>query len=232
LLETTLGLLWGLAQGLRHALEPDHLAAVSTLVADRKSARQAASYAVSWGLGHALVLLAFGGALLLVRARLPERVAAGFELVVAVMLVVLGVRALRRAWVRGAGDAVPHHHASGVHAHVGPADHVHLRGLTLAKQPLLVGCVHGLAGSGALVAVVLSQAASPLAGLAYMAVYGGGAALGMAMLAGVAGLPLAKLVRTRLGMPILLGTTGALSLLLGIVWAWTAGAAAFHWSAG
>jgi hypothetical protein len=228
LLETILGLLWGLAQGVRHALEPDHLAAVSTLVADRRSSRQAASYAVAWGLGHALVLLAFGGALILVRARLPERAAACLELAVAAMLVALGVRAVRRAFVRGPGGALSHDHGDGDHLHAGPADHVHVRGLTLSTQPLVVGCIHGLAGSGALAAVVLSQMATPIAGLAYMAVYGGGAALGMAALAGVAGVPLAKLVRTRRGVPILLGTTGGLSLALGLVWAWTAGTAAFH----
>jgi hypothetical protein len=215
---------------VRHALEPDHLAAVSTLVADRRSARHAASYAAAWGLGHALVLVAFGGALILVRARLPERVAAGFELAVAAMLVVLGVRAIARARIHGAGG-LTHEHPAGDDGHAavphGHDDHVHVRGLTLAKQPLLVGCVHGLAGSGALAAVVLSQVSSPLAGLAYVAVYGGGAALGMAMLAGVAGVPLARIVRTRHGMPILLGTTGGLSLVLGLVWAWTAAPVAF-----
>jgi hypothetical protein len=222
--------LWGLAQGVRHALEPDHLAAVSTLVADRRSPRQAASYAVAWGLGHALVLMAFGGALILVRARLPDRVAAVLELGVAAMLVVLGVRALRRAWTQGAAVAASHArgHATADHDHAAPADHVHVRGLTLLKQPLVVGCVHGLAGSGALASVVLAQVASPLAGLATMAVYGLGAALGMAMLAGVAGVPLARLVRTRRGGPILLGTTGGLSLLLGVVWAVAAATAALQ----
>ncbi|HEY8038787.1 MAG TPA: hypothetical protein VIF15_03305 [Polyangiaceae bacterium] len=223
MLTTVLGLLWGLAQGVRHALEPDHLAAVSTLVAERKTARSAASYAVAWGVGHALVLLAFGGALLLLRGQVPERVGAAFELVVAAMLVVLGVRALRRALVRDvSGEARPHGHSVGAHAHAGPADHLHVRGFTLARQPLVVGSIHGLAGSGALAAIVLSRMPSPLAGLVYMAVYGGGAMLGMAMLAGVAGVPLARLARTRRGIPVLLGTTGALSLLLGVAWGWAA----------
>jgi hypothetical protein len=222
-LTTVLGLLWGLAQGMRHALEPDHLAAVATLVADRRSARSAASYAVAWGIGHSLVLLAFGGALILVRAQLPDRAAAAFELVVAAMLVVLGVRALRRAVVRAeAGAPVPHRHAAGEHAHAGPTDHVHVRAFTLARQPLLVGCIHGLAGSGALAALVIGQMKSALAGLVTMAVYGGGATIGMAALAGVAGVPLARLVRTRRGVPLLLGTTGALSLLLGVAWGWAA----------
>lgn len=218
MLTTLLGLLWGLAQGMRHALEPDHLAAVSTLVAERRTARSAASYAVAWGLGHAMVLLAFGGALLVVQAHLPGRVAAAFELVVAVMLVVLGLRALRRAIVHGAGAPVEHLHRHGAHAHAGPADHVHVRGFTLARRPLVVGCIHGLAGSGALAALVMPQMKSVALGLLYMTVYGGGAALGMAMLAGVVGLPLARIVRTRRGVPVLLGTTGALSLLLGIAW--------------
>jgi hypothetical protein len=228
LITTLLGLLWGLAQGMRHALEPDHLAAVSTLVADRKSARSAASYAVAWGLGHALVLMAVGGALLLVRAQLSERVGAMFELAVAAMLIVLGVRALRRAFVDGAAGApVAHAHATHAHAHGGPAAHVHLRGFTLAMRPLLVGCVHGLAGSGAVAALVMAQLQSAVAGLVYIVVFGAGATLGMAVLAGLAGVPLAKLVRTRRGVPVLLGTTGTLSLLLGIAWGWAAASAAF-----
>lgn len=218
MLTTALGLVLGLAQGMRHALEPDHLAAVSTLVAERKSARSAASYAVAWGIGHAVVLLAFGGALLLVRGHVPERVGAGFELAVAVMLVVLGVRALHRALVKPEGPAVAHEHAHHHHAHPGPDNHVHVRGLTLARRPLIVGCVHGLAGSGALAALVMPGMRSALAGLLYMVVYGGGATLGMAMLAGLVGLPLARIVRTRRGVPLLLGATGALSLVFGVAW--------------
>jgi high-affinity nickel-transport protein len=201
-------LVWGMAQGMRHALEPDHLAAVSTLVASRRSARSAASYALAWGLGHALVLLAFGGVLLLVRGRVPDRLAAGFELVVAAMLVGLGVRGLRLALSRARPP-----HADG---------HAHAKHVTIGRTPLLVGCVHGLAGSGALAALVIPGMPSALAGLLYMALYGGGAALGMAMLAGVAGVPMARLVRTRGGVPILLGATGALSLVFGLAWGWAA----------
>jgi high-affinity nickel-transport protein len=183
---------------------------------------------VVWGLGHGSVLLVFGGALLLLRARIPERVGAAFELAVAAMLVALGVRALRRAYVTARGGApVEHRHARASHVHAGPADHVHVRGFTLARQPLLIGCVHGLAGSGALAALVLAQMKSPLAGLAYLAVYGGGAMLGMATLAGLAGLPLARVVGSRRVGSMLLGTTGVLSLLLGVAWGWTAAGTAF-----
>jgi hypothetical protein len=227
-LTTLLGLLWGLAQGMRHALEPDHLAAVSTLVADRRSARSAARYAVAWGVGHALVLLAFGGALLLLRGQVPERLGAGFEMLVAVMLVVLGIRGLRSAFVPPEGDPVEHVHAAGVHAHAGFADHLHVGPLTLAPRPLVVGCVHGLAGSGALAALVMPGMKSVLAGIVYLAVYGGGATLGMAMLAGVVGVPLERLARAPRGVPLLLGATGALSLVFGVAWGFAAAGVVLH----
>jgi hypothetical protein len=90
-----LGWLWGLGQGVRHAFEPDHIAAVSTMVAEQKSPRATMTFAAAWGAGHALVLFVFGGALLLLRAELAEPVADAFELLVAAMLVFLGVRGIR-----------------------------------------------------------------------------------------------------------------------------------------
>ncbi len=229
MLTTVLGLVWGLAQGMRHALEPDHLAAVSTLVADRKSGKDAASYAFAWGLGHALVLLVFGGALLLLRGQVPERLGAGFEMLVAIMLVVLGVRGIRLALRHPDGAHVPHEHAGEPHAHAGPADHIHVGRWTLLPRPLVVGCIHGLAGSGALAALVMPGMKSAAAGLAYLAVYGGGAALGMAALAGLVGAPLARIARAPKGIPVLLGATGSLSLIFGVVWGWTAaGVALVH----
>jgi hypothetical protein len=92
----------------------------------------------------------------------------------------------------------------------------------ISRRPLVVGCIHGLAGSGALAALVMPGMRSALAGLAYLLLYGGGAALGMAMLAGVVGVPMARLVRTHRGVPVLLGATGALSLVFGLAWGWTA----------
>lgn len=208
LLTTVLGLCWGLTQGVRHALEPDHLAAVATLVADRRSPRAAASYAVLWGAGHALVLLLVGGSLYFMRAAMPDRTASLLELAVAAMLVWLGVRALWRS--RG----LPLHPL---------APHVHAKGKApVHGRPMVVGCIHGLAGSGALAALVLSQMRSPVAALAYMILFGGGAALGMAALAGLVGVPLAHLARAGRGLPTVLAASGTLSLALGLVWGWTA----------
>src|SRR5260221_1042200 len=103
-----MGYLLGLVQGVRHAFEPDHLAAVSTLVAEQRSAKGSALYAAFWGVGHAMMLLVVGGLLFALRRAMPPVLEHAFELVVAVMLVALGIRALRRALSMGRAGSSPH----------------------------------------------------------------------------------------------------------------------------
>jgi len=216
-----MGYVFGLIQGVRHALEPDHLAAVSTVVAEQRSARTSLLYSVCWGVGHALTLLFVGGALHLLRERMPASTERAFELAVAIMLIALGVRAIRMATRLGLrGERVTHRHGAILHAHPSPGEHVHWRGLALARRPLLIGVVHGLAGSGAMTVLIAGRYASRMEGLAFILVYGIGATLGMAALAGLAGVPLARAMRTRLGPPLLLGTAGVFSLTLGFLWGW------------
>ena len=138
--------------GMRHALEPDHLAAVSTLVTGERSSYKAAFLGVCWGLGHTFALIAVGTVLRpAARARCRRRWRTTFEFGVAVMLVGLGLRAIFLAARQGtAGPAHVHHHGSRVHVHEGTPAHVHIGAWTLARRPLVVGAVHGLAGSGAL----------------------------------------------------------------------------------
>jgi hypothetical protein len=206
MLPTLLAMVFGLFQGVRHAMEPDHLAAVSTLVAEQRSTRGSVGYAALWGLGHAFMLLAVGGALFLLRTRLSPALEDVFELGVAVMLIGLGLRGLNLAR-RFAPTPEAHTHGRGTG-----------QGRGSRLRPVFIGLVHGLAGSGALSAIVLAKASSALAGLAFLAVYGAGAALGMALLAGAAGVPLARLVRSPRGMPLLLGATGVLCVGLGLGW--------------
>ena len=213
MLETLIGAALGLASGMRHAMEPDHLAAVSTVVAEQKSARTSMAFAAAWGTGHALMLLGVGGALLVARREMPERVASAFELVVAAMLVALGIRAI----VQAKRHAPTHHHegAAAEEQAKGRA-----RGLSGALRPLAIGVVHGLAGSGALAALAIGKAPSVGAGLLFLAIYGIGAMLGMSALAGAVGVPLARLARQPKVMSGLLALTGMLSIALGIGWAW------------
>jgi len=206
-----LGLLFGLLQGLRHAFEPDHVVAISTMLGEQKTMRARLVYASSWGLGHASMLVAVGAVLILLRAELPPRVDAAFELGVSLMLVALGLRAVRHAW-RGTRQA----HGDHTHAY-GPGKGWRSIG-PIAMGPLSMGMVHGLAGSGALTALVVARLPSPAVAIAFMVLFGAGATIGMSLLAGAAGAPLTRLLRTRWGMPALLGTTGSLSLVLGLIW--------------
>ncbi len=199
-----LGLVFGFLQGLRHAFEPDHVVAVSTMISEQRSTRARIAYAAAWGVGHASMLVVVGAVLMLLRAELPPRIDAAFEVAVSLMLIALGSRAVRQA-VR---EAAPR-----------PRAHVHAsrRGWR-ALGPLAMGMVHGLAGSGALTALVVARLPSPAVGVVFMILFGLGATLGMALLAGAAGVPLARLLRTRWGIPALLGATGGLSLVLGLAW--------------
>jgi len=205
--------------GVRHALEPDHLAAVSTLVAQERSGYKAAWLGACWGAGHTLMLLVVGAALVVLRAEMPAAVASAFELLVAVMLIVLGLRAIYLAAREGPSGAVhAHHHGHVVHTHRGAPAHIHIGAWTLARRPLLIGAVHGLAGSGALTALVLATLPSTGARLAYMLVFGLGSTLGMAALSGILGWPLARVGRHRALARALSLVVGCVSIGLGVAW--------------
>ena len=202
---------FGSLLGMRHALEPDHLAAVSTLVTGERTTVKAALLGACWGLGHTCSLIVAGSILVILRAEMPERIADGFEFCVALMLIGLGLRAIYLAARQGqAGPAHIHHHGHTVHEHHGAPAHVHIGAWTLARRPLIVGAVHGLAGSGALTALVVATLPSTAARITSMLVFGLGSTLGMAALSGLLGWPLARAGRH-------CGLARALSLAVGFV---------------
>ena len=211
--------------GMRHALEPDHLAAVSTLLTDRRdddgrSQRTRAVFlGICWGLGHTLSLLVIGAMLVVLRAQMPAGVTDLFELGVALMLVALGLRAIYQAARQGsAGPARVHHHGHLVHTHRGVPAHVHIGTWTLARRPLLIGAVHGLAGSGALTALVLATLPSTAARLSYMVLFGLGSTLGMAAMAGLLGWPLARIGSNRTVVRAVSLVVGCVTTVLGLFW--------------
>jgi hypothetical protein len=207
--------------GMRHALEPDHLTAVSTLVTGERSSLRAAMLGAFWGLGHTCSLVVVGAVLVVLRAEMPARVSDLFELLVAMMLIGLGARAVLVA-VRegGVGPAHEHHHGRVVHHHAGATPHVHVGRWTLARRPLIVGAVHGMAGSGALTALVLATLSSTPARIAYMALFGLGSTLGMAALSGLLGWPLARLGKSRTVVRGMSLAVGCVSIVLGVFWAY------------
>jgi hypothetical protein len=205
--------------GMRHALEPDHLAAVSTLVTGERNSVKAALLGACWGLGHTTALILVGTVLVVMRAELPVRVGDAFEFGVALMLIGLGLRAIYLAARDGSsGPAHLHRHGGTAHVHTGVPAHIHIGTWTLARRPLLVGAVHGLAGSGALTALVLTTLPSTAARLTYMIVFGLGSTLGMAALSGLLGWPLARAGQNpRLARALSLAV-GCTSTVLGIAW--------------
>jgi high-affinity nickel-transport protein len=205
--------------GMRHALEPDHMAAVSTLVSRKPDGYKAALLGACWGLGHTVALLVAGLMLVILRAEMPAGLADLFEIVVAITLIALGIRAVLQAAQLGRkGPTRVHRHRFVIHQHPGMPAHVHIGAWTFARRPLIVGALHGLAGSGALAAFVLATLPTTAARLTYMALFGLGSTVGMATLSGLLGWPLARLgahQHVARGVSIVVG---CLSTGLGVVW--------------
>ena len=226
----------GFLIGLRHALEADHVAAVASLASAEKSVGRIVAHGVVWGIGHSATLLAVGGAVVLLGVSMPERLAVWLELAVGVMLIGLG------AWVliRLARDRIHfhahRHHGSVVHFHAhshagentphdaARHDHVHAPGLPW--RTLLVGVMHGMAGSAALLLLTAASFTSAPLGLLYIALFGAGSVVGMAALSAVIAVPM----RYSAGMMswsrhALQATIGGATVVLGAVMVYEFGGA-------
>jgi ABC-type nickel/cobalt efflux system permease component RcnA len=194
-LSTVSVLVLGLLVGLKHAMEADHLAAVSTIVSERKSLLSASLVGGLWGLGHTISLLLAGVAVLLLDIQIGERLSLALEFCVAVMLVALGVNAIRK--VLSGGTVHFHQHRHGEHTHAHP--HLHEagpepngdthHGLKLNARPVLVGMMHGLAGSGALMLLIVPTISTPLVGFIFIIVFGIGSIGGMLVMSALISLP-------------------------------------------
>jgi high-affinity nickel permease len=148
----------GFVLGMRHATDPDHVVAVTTIVSQQRSVTRAARVGALWGAGHTATIVLVGGAILLYRLVVPARLGLALEFVVALMLVLLGVRNLR---VSGDGPQAA---------------------VWNPVRPLAVGFVHGLAGSAFVAMLVLTAIPSPLVGLVYLLVFGVGTVAGMTLI--------------------------------------------------
>ena len=205
---------------MRHALEPDHLAAVSTLVTrERNGYKAALARRVLGARPHAVAARRRrrARASCAQRCRRASRTRSSF--CVALMLIGLGWRAVHQAARQGtAGPAHVHQHGTLVHRHPGVPAHVHVGRWTLARRPLLVGAVHGLAGSGALTALVLTTLPTTAARITYISLFGLGSTLGMAALSGLLGWPLARLGSHQAIARGISLAVGCVSIGLGLIW--------------
>lgn len=209
----------GLLVGLRHAFEPDHLVAIATLVTRERSVRSALHLGAAWGIGHTAAIMVLGTILVAARRTLSDQVGVLLEAGVALMIAVMGVRAILDAWrMGGRGPVQAHRHGLMRHTHASSAEHVHIGGWALARRPLLVGVMHGLAGTGALTALAAASLPSLSAQIAFMLVFGLGSTAGMAAVAGLAGWPLARLVRTPSALAAVSSAAGAAAIVFAAVW--------------
>jgi len=218
----------GFLIGMQHALEADHVAAVSSLVSRDSSARRVVAQGVAWGVGHTTILIVVGGGLLVFGAAIADETALWLETAVGVMLILLGghvLLRLRRERVHfhrhGHGDGTVHWHA---HSHKGESaphnngshDHTHK-----AQRPplraLFVGMTQGLAGSAALILLAATTVGSVWMGLVYIVVFGIGSILGMGVLSLILAVPLSwsakALTWANRGLQ---GAVGTVTCVLGI----------------
>jgi ABC-type nickel/cobalt efflux system permease component RcnA len=217
----------GFVLGLQHALDPDHLIAVSTIVSDHKSLRRSSLIGTFWGLGHSLSLLGVGLAIILLRVSIPDQVLPWMEAPVAVMLIALGISATRRALREKGVQIHTHVHEHGQqpheHVHIHLSDqHNHKHGLLkLGRRPFAVGLVHGFAGSAALTLLVLTKIPSIPLGLVWLGVFGIGSIGGMLIMSALISVPFvlsARRFKTINGVIRL--CAGLFSVVFGLMIAW------------
>jgi len=216
----------GFLLGMQHALEADHIAAVSSIAARRSHVSDIVKHGLTWGLGHTLTLFVFAGVAILLGRAIPESVARPIEGAVGIMLMALGSHVLWRLWRdrvhfhrHGHADGTVHFHA---HSHAGDmlpharAAHAHAHGFRW--RTLLVGLMHGMAGSAALLVLAATQASSPAAGLGYVALFGIGSMIGMGVLSAVIAVPLAVSARfLTVANRALQGAVGIVTIAIGFV---------------
>jgi ABC-type nickel/cobalt efflux system permease component RcnA len=227
----------GLVFGLKHATEVDHVVAVSTIVSEHRNILRAALVGALWDAGHTASLIAVGVVVLVLRIAIPEQVANWLEFAVALMIIGLGVSAFlsalrRRSEVhlhRHRHDGIDHAH---IHFHEDDSQHsgavvVHSHAISrIGIKPLLVGAMHGLAGSAALTLLVLTQIESAALGLLYLIIFGAGSIVGMLLMSTIVGLPFALSARRLSGVSYgLQSIAGALSIAFGFWYAYETGVA-------
>lgn len=231
---TVLGI--GLVFGLKHATEVDHVVAVSTIVSRHRNVWRSALVGALWGAGHTAALVITGVIVLSLRVAIPQQVSNWLEFGVALMIIALGAMALWRV-LRKRRDVHIHEHNHGGVSHV----HIHFHELqtrheqarlhshavsAIGLKPILIGTIHGLAGSGALTLLVLTQIQSPWVGFFYLAIFGLGSILGMILMSGLIGLPFALTATNAVRVHRHLQTTAAgLSIAFGLWYAYETGLA-------
>lgn len=189
-------LFFGFLLGMRHATEADHLAAVLTLTSKHNSLAQSLWHGLAWGVGHTLMLGLVGGIVLVQGKTIPAQLAQYLEMIVGVMLVLLSLDVIRRLFNSKASFMAGQVEAANVsqplNTRAKDSSPVSLLSSVIGRispRALLIGMVHGLAGSAALVLLMLNKAGTISFGFIYILIFGIGSVIGMGMLSLIIALP-------------------------------------------
>lgn len=235
----------GLLLGLRHATDSDHVVAVTTIVSKKRSLRHAALVGIAWGIGHTIMIIVVGVAIIVFHVAIPEKTQALFEFLVALALIALGVLNLTGmlgGLMRTLSRISPHthfhlHDHMHVHIHAHPeridespgraeelAEFIRIHGLFQLVRPLVVGLIHGLAGSAAVALLIVSSIRSTTVGVLYLAIFGIGTILGMMIITTLLGIPIiGASQKFRQFDRSISWISGAVSLIFGSYLAYTIG---------
>jgi len=217
----------GLAIGLEHAFEPDHIAAVSTQVSKVKSQKTKANDILKntitrttvlgtlWGAGHTTTLVMIGLLTYVLAIKIQDDIFSSMEFGVGIMLILLGINTVfnwKKRWFKFR-HRHPHQHSDGTihfdkHYH-DDSNHIH------GHKSYLIGLVHGLAGSGSLVVLTATTIGNPIMMIGFILVFGIGSIIGMSIMSNLMGLPIAAISKVSAIHKIFQYVAGACSFLIG-----------------
>jgi cytochrome c biogenesis protein CcdA len=198
----------GLVLGIKHAMEPDHVIAVSTIVCQSKKIWRSSLAGIFWGIGHTLTLLLFGMTLILIKKEISEEWSMSLEFFVGIILVYFGISAILSL-------KKTHEHSHFQH-HLDTDNPIHTyKGIPYVKS-LFIGIIHGLAGSTAMVLLTMSTVKNAWQGFLYILFFGAGTVLGMLCFTTLIGIPFTLSARKIRIQKALIQITGLISIVFGI----------------
>ena len=210
--------------GIKHAIEPDHVIAVSTIASKSKKLWQASLAGVFWGIGHTATLFLIGIIFILMKGDIPVKWSMSLEFLVGIMLVYLGITTIfsfKNIHVhKHQHDGDEHKH---VHSHENSGKHEHKHQHDTYLKSMLIGLVHGLAGSGAMVLLTMSTVKSVGEAAIYILIFGAGTVIGMLFFTTILGIPFMLSKKRRTINRTLSITTGAISTIFGIYYMYNLG---------
>lgn len=216
----------GFVLGIKHAIEPDHVIAVSTIASQSKKLFRSSLAGVFWGIGHTATLFIMGIILILMKGEIPEKWAMSLEFLVGIMLVYLGVSTIlsfKNIHVHNDNHDREEHKNVHSHKHSGLHEHKHQHKEVSYIKSMLIGLVHGLAGSGAMVLLTMSTVNSVWESAIYILVFGVGTVIGMLFFTTIIGLPFVFSSKKISLNKTLTQITGCISLVFGVFYMYNLG---------